>query len=144
MTDKSDSADETFLTERQVEILRFRTEGLTQREIADRLDTSVPNISAIERAARDNIDRARRTVDLADRIETDVWFRQPAGAHLRDVVDAIYTAGDDAGVKITFSDPELAAYLHVHLRDRLDGRRLTEPVEIGITQDGGVVTAALD
>jgi Tfx family DNA-binding protein len=144
MADGGTRADETFLTERQAEILRLRTEGLTQREIADRLETSVPNISAIERAARDNVERARRTVDMADRIDTDVWFRQDAGAHLRDVVDAIYTAGDDAGVKITFSDPELAAYLHVHLRDQLDGRRLTDPVEIGITQDGGVVTAAPD
>lgn len=141
MADGSDHADDSFLTERQAEILRLRNDGLTQREIADRLGTSVPNISAIERAARDNVERARRTVDLAERIETDVWFKQAAGAHLRDVVDAIYTAGDEAGVKITFSDPELAAYLHVQLRDRLDGRRLTESVEIGVTQDGGVVTA---
>lgn len=141
MPDRPADSGETFLTDRQAEILTLRHEGLTQREIADQLETTIPNISAIERAARDNIDRARRTVDLAERIETDVWIEQAAGAHLRDIVDAIYEAGDEAGVKVTFSDPELAAYLHVELRDRLEGRRLTASVDIGITADGGVVTA---
>ncbi|MDZ7701696.1 MAG: Tfx family DNA-binding protein [Halobacteriales archaeon] len=144
MTDRAPDAADTFLTERQAEVLERRREGLTQREIAERLGTTVPNISAIERAARDNVERARRTVDLANRIETDVWFEQGAGDHLRDVVEAIYEAGDEAGVKITYSDPELAAYLHVHLGDRLDGRRLTDPVEVGITPDGGVVTYGPD
>lgn len=144
MAERGADPSETFLTERQAEILELRHEGLTQREIADRLDTSVPNISAIERAARDNVERARRTVELAERIETDVWVEQDAGAHLRDIVDGIYAAGDEADVKITFSDPELAAYLHVDLSDRLEGRRLTGPVEIGITPDGGVVTATPD
>ena len=142
MPERPDGPADTFLTDRQAEILALRHEGLTQREIADRLDTTVPNISAIEKAARGNVARARRTVDLAERIETDVWIEQPAGAHLRDLVEAIYAAGDEAGVKVTFSDPELAAYLHVHLSDRLDGRRLTVPVELGITPDGGVVTYA--
>lgn len=141
MAERGADHDETFLTERQAEILELRREGLTQREIADRFETTVPNISAIERAARDNVDRARRTVELAERIETDVWIEREAGAHLRDVVEGIYAAGDQAGVKITFSDPELAAYLHVDLSDRLEGRRLTDRVEIGITPDGGVVTA---
>ena len=144
MGDVEADPDATFLTDRQVEVLSLRHEGLTQRDIADRLGTTVPNISAIERAARDNVDRARRTVDLAERIETDVWIEQDAGAHLRDVVDAIYAAGDEAGLKITFSDPELAAYLHVDLSDRLEGRRLTAPVEIGITPDGAVVTTTAE
>ncbi len=144
MPDPAEDADGTFLTERQAEVLALREQGLTQREIGERLGTSVPNISAVERAARDNVERARRTVDLAERIEADVWLEQPAGAHLRDIVDAIYAAGDEVGVKVTFSDPELAAYLHVDLSDHLEGRRLTEPVEVGITPDGGVVTAGPD
>lgn len=144
MTDPAPEPDATFLTERQVEILSLRHEGLTQRAIAERLETTVPNISSIERAARDNVERARRTVDLAAHLETDHWVEAATGSHLRDLVEAIYTAGDEAGVKVTFSDPELAAYLHVHLSDHLDGRRLTAPVALGITADGGVVTQLLD
>lgn len=142
MADDADAAGRTFLTDRQAEVLELREDGLTQREIAERLGTTVPNISAVERAARDNVGRARRTVDLARRIETDVRFEAGEGDHLRDLVEGIYAAGDEAGVKITYSDPELAAFLHVHLNERLDGRRLTAPVEIGITDDGGVVTYA--
>lgn len=131
----------TFLTERQTVVLERRRAGRTQREIAERLGTSVPNISAIERAARDNVDRARRTVQLADRLASEVWFEREAGTHLRDLVDAVYAAGDDAAVKIPYSDPELAAYLHVELRERFEGRRLTDTVAVGITPEGDVVTA---
>lgn len=144
MVDARAAAGETSLTERQAEVLELREAGLTQREIAERLGTTVPNISAVERAGRDNVARARRTVELARRLETDDWFEPADGAHIRDIVDGIYALGDEAGVKVSYSDPELAAYLHVQLRDRLEGRRLTAPVEVGVTEDGGVVTYAPD
>ena len=131
----------TFLTERQTQVLSRRHAGLTQREIAEELGTSVPNISAVERAARDNVERARRTVELAGRLEAAVRFVQPQGTHLRELVEAVYAAGDEAGVKLPVADPELAAYLRVALRDRFEGRRLVEPVEVGVTPDGDVVTA---
>ena len=53
------SVEDTFLTERQAEVLALRTDGLTQREIADRLGTSVANVSGVESSARRNVAAAR-------------------------------------------------------------------------------------
>ena len=132
----------TFLTERQVQVLVGRREGLTQAEIADRFGTSVANVSSIESAARRNVERARRTVDVARGIRATTRFRIPAGTHLRDVVERIYEAGDTSGVKVAYSDPELATYLHVHLGARLRNRRLSTEIEIGLTGDGEVLAPA--
>ncbi|MGM0590756.1 MAG: sigma factor-like helix-turn-helix DNA-binding protein, partial [Halobacteriota archaeon] len=53
------SAGSTTLTERQVEVLELREQGYTQREVADRLGTTDSNVSAIERAAEQNVEKAR-------------------------------------------------------------------------------------
>ena len=136
---RTDSA-ETFLTDRQHEVLILRRDGLTQAEIADRFGTSDANVSSIESRARENIDRAVRTVELAADLRVDHWIKMNEGAHLREIVESVYEAGDEAGVKVPFSDPELSTYLHVRLDHRLDGRRLKDTLWVGLTADGEVIT----
>jgi DNA-binding protein, Tfx family len=58
------SAESTTLTERQVEVLELREQGQTQQELADHFGTTDSNISAIERAAEQNIEKARRRLEL--------------------------------------------------------------------------------
>lgn len=140
MEDPRTDPAETMLTERQHQVLVLRNEGLTQPEIADQFGTSVANVSSIEKRARENIARAGRTIALAKDIQVDHWVSVPDGTHLRELVETIYDAGDEVGVKVPYTAPELTTYLHVHLRDRLDGRRLTQRLQIGLTPTGEVVT----
>lgn len=140
MDDPRTDPAETMLTERQHQVLVLRHEGLTQPEIADQFGTSVANVSSIEKRARENIARAGRTIALAKDIRVDHWVSVPDGTHLRELVETIYEAGDEVGVKVPYTAPELTTYLHVHLRDRLDGRRLTQRFRIGLTPTGEVVT----
>ena len=139
MIDPESMAADTSLTARQAEVLALRREGLTQTAIADRLGTTVANISSVERAGRENIEQAHRTILLSFRLDAAHWFTAEVGTHLRDLVESVYDHGDEAGVKVTFGHPELLPYLHVQFRDRLDGRRLTDDVQLGITSDGGIV-----
>lgn len=135
-----EAADGTSLTARQAEVLMLRREELTQSAIADKLGTSVANVSAVESAGRENIERARRTLILAYRLAAAHWFTANRGTHLRELVEDVYAHGDAVDVKVTFSHPELSAFLHVQFQDRLDGRRLMVPVALGITPDGSVLT----
>ena len=139
MADPPTEVEDTFLTARQAEVLALRHGGLTQREIAERIGSTVANVSAIERAARGNVASARRTLELARVLEAVVRFSVPAGTDLRDLVDRIYARGDDAGVRIAYTDPELVTRLHDLLEGRLEGRALTTEAEVGITGDGAVV-----
>jgi len=134
------SMGETFLTERQTEVLSARQGGAAQREIADRIDTSVANVSAIESTARENVGKARRTLTLARLLGAAVRFRVDSGTDLRELVDRVFDAGDENEIRIAYTDPELAAHLRTHLADRLADRELTEAVVVGIASDGDVAT----
>lgn len=135
---------DTFLTERQTEVLALRSAGLTQREIADRIGTSVANVSGVESAARANVEAAARTLDLASLLECTVRFTAEADTDLRALVDEIYARGDEAGLRVDYAEPELTTRLHDLLGDRIDARALTRSVEIGITGDGRVLAFPTD
>lgn len=128
----------TVLTERQAEVLAMRSAGQTQTEIAEALGTSVANVSAIERAARENVAAAERTLDLVRVLEARTRVAATAGTDLRELVDRLYDAADAVDVRLPYTDPELTALLHDRMGDRLDGRQLTGSVEIGLTADGSV------
>lgn len=132
------SADETVLTERQVEVLGLREQGLTQQEVADELGTTDANVSAIERAATTNVEKARRTLDLVRTLRTPVQFTVPSGASFDDLTEEIYSRGDEAGIKIAYSRPELYTHLYGRLESHISGDQLETAVEIGLAEDGDV------
>jgi len=117
---------------------------MTQREIADRLGTSVANVSGVESAARRNVRAAARTVDLARVLRCAVRFQAVPGTDLRELVDRIYRRGDEAGLRVAHAEPELSTRLHALLGDRIEARQLTEDIEIGITAEGDVVAFPTD
>lgn len=135
--------DATVLTERQLAVLQRREQGATQRAVADELGTTASNVSAIERAAEDNIQKARRTLELVRTLRAPVQFSVPAGRSFDELVAAVYDHGDDAGVKVAYCRPELYTHLYGLLADVTDANQLTESVTIGLT-DGGEVKVYAD
>lgn len=128
----------TFLTDRQVEVLELREEGYTQREVADRIGTTDSNVSAVERAARENVAKARRTLELARRIRSPGRTTVEAGTSFDELVDRIYESGDETGVKIEYARPELYGRLYEQLEAHTDRNVLETAVEVRITNDGDV------
>lgn len=131
-------AQDTILTDRQVTVLQHREHGDTQQEIADALGTTDSNVSAIERAAEANINKARRTLELIRTIRAPVRFSAPAGMDFEDIVDKVYSLGDSAGIKIDYCRPELYSHLYGLLEDLTNRNQLEAPVEIGLTETGDV------
>lgn len=130
--------DDTFLTERQKQVLVLRHEGKTQREIADEFGTSAANVSMIESAAEENVERARRTVELAKYIRTPQRVDVEPGDHIDDVVETVYDMGDVQGVKIEYSRPELYTHIYTNLSELFEGEQFDASVGIGITEEGEV------
>lgn len=128
----------TLLTDRQLQILRRRDQGATQRAVAEELGTTASNVSAIERAAEANIEKARRTLELVRALRAPVQFTVEAGRSFDELVSAVYDHGDDAGVKVAYCRPELYAHLYGLVGDATDANRLTATVTVGLTEDGAV------
>lgn len=134
------SNEATVLTERQVEVLRLREEGRTQQDIAERFGTSASNISAIEKAARANIEKARRTLDLVRVIRAPARLHIEQATPIDEIVDAIYTKGDACGIKIAYPHPELYSHIYTQLKDTFVDGELVTDIEIGITREGNIRT----
>lgn len=132
------STESTTLTDRQVEVLELREAGYTQQEVADQLGTTASNVSAVERAAKTNVEKARRTLDLVRTIRSPVRFAVDAGRSFDDLVDRIYDEGDRSGTKVAYSRPELYSHLYGRLENHTERNQLVAPVEIGLTHDGDV------
>lgn len=132
------TAESTILTDRQIEVLELRERGHTQREVAEELGTTDSNVSAIERAAEQNVEKARRTLELVRTLRAPAQFTVSAGTYFDDAVDAVYERGDEAGIKIDYCRPELYAHLYGLLEENTDDNTLVEPVRIGLTEDGEV------
>lgn len=132
------SAESTTLTERQVEVLELREQGQTQQEVADQLGTTDSNISAIERAAEQNIEKARRTLELVRTIRSPIQFSVSPGTSFDDLVASVYSHGDEAGIKIVYCRPELYTHLYGVLEEYTNQNELKTTIDVGITNEGEV------
>ncbi|MGM0592118.1 MAG: Tfx family DNA-binding protein, partial [Halobacteriota archaeon] len=110
----------------------------TQREVADRLGTTDSNVSAIERAAEQNVEKARRTLELIRTIRSPVQFSVSPGTSFDELVTDVYASGDEAGIKLTYCRPELYTHLYGVLADATEQNELVERVDVGITNEGEV------
>ena len=130
------ATESTILTDRQVEVLELRDKGYTQREVAEELGTTDANVSAVERAAEDNVAKARRTLELVRTLRAPVRFTVPSGTSFDALVDEVYARGDDAGVKVVYCRPELYAHLYGMLETHSSQNHLDTSVEMGLTESG--------
>lgn len=132
------STASTTLTDRQVEVLELREQGHTQQEVADQLGTTDSNISAIERAAEQNIEKARRTLELVRTIRSPIQFSVSPGTSFDDLVASVYSHADEAGVKIAYCRPELYTHLYGVLEECTNQNELKTTIDVGITNQGEV------
>lgn len=129
---------ETFLTERQIEVLLRREKGETLAEIAKALGTTRSNVCAIERAARKNIERAYRTIKLVESLLYESVIRVPIGTDLYDIPGLVYRKADELGIKVEMSGPMLLKFIVEQCGEKLRNREVLREITIGISSDGNI------
>lgn len=130
--------DRSVLTKRQAEVLALRERGLSQADIAARLGTSRANVSNIESSARENVEKATETVAFARALESPVQVTMESGTDLYDVPSRVYSACDEAGVKVNHAAPELMKIVSDEAGDAVGGREIKTRLLVGVTNDGTV------
>ncbi|MFB6353488.1 MAG: Tfx family DNA-binding protein [Halobacteriales archaeon] len=130
--------EESVLTRRQAEVLALRERDVAQADIAERLGTSRANVAGIEASARENVRRARATVDFVDAIRAPVRLTVEPGTDVYEIPDRVYRAADEADVKVSLSAVGVIERLTEAAREALDSRRLTRPVRVTVAADGEV------
>ena len=128
----------SVLTRRQAEVLALRERGVSQAEIAERLGTSRANVAGVESSARENVRKARGTVELVDSLRAPVRLTIEAGTDVYEIPDRLYRAADAADVKVRLSAVGVIERLTEAARDALQSRELARPVEATVAADGEV------
>lgn len=131
-------SEQTFLTRRQAEVFVLREYGFKQAEIAGYTDTTRENVSGIEARARDNIEKARKTMEFAELVSAPVRLKIPADTDLYELPDRVFDACDTAGIKVDQNAPELMKSISDAAGDAIDGRQVRTELIVNVTSDGSV------
>jgi Tfx family DNA-binding protein len=129
---------ESVLTRRQAEVLALRERDVPQRAIAEKLGTSRANVSSVEASARNNVERAHETVAFAEALRAPVRVAVDAGTDLYDVPSRVFSACDEAGVKVNRTAPELMKLVGDAAGDAVVGREVKRDLIVSVTSNGQV------
>ncbi len=130
---------DVFLTERQIQILRLRKQGLSQVAIAAKLGTSRANISATEKVANRNIQRAKDTLELVKFIDAPIWIALEPDSDVNEAVEELYRRADSEGIRVSHSFPSLSDMIRRKAGEKVKGRKVLKKLEIAVGRDGEIV-----
>ncbi len=131
--------EDTFLTPSQIKILELRSRGCTQREIASRLGTTRADVSIIERRARRNVEKARKTIATFEKLVAPVKVNLSAGSDLFDAPQRVFTQASRANIKVKENSLSLVDKIRSQVPQKLRGRNVREKIVIAVKSDGEVL-----
>jgi hypothetical protein len=126
-----------FLTEKQLKILELRGKGLTQEEIAKKLGTTRENITLTEKRARENIEKARRTIEAYEML-SPVRMIVEEGVDLFEIPRKIFSEADKHGIKVLYNTTSLIGILRRKAGNKLSGNKVSKRFEVLILRSGKI------
>jgi Tfx family DNA-binding protein len=125
-----------LLTDRQKEVLRYRKQGLTQQQIADLISTSKANVCTIEKAALENIQKAKETLEFLYTLNATHLCTIRAGTDLLDAAKLIYREAEKLAIKVAYDTITLVNRLRDANPLRTRARYIREDIDVYINDAG--------
>lgn len=126
------------LTERQKEILRYRRAGYTQQQIADIVHTTKANVSLIEKAANENIQRAYETLEFMNTLDSIHLCTLEKGNDLVKAAESVIVKGEEHGIPIKYDLLDLCNKVKDKVPDSVRGRLLRADIKVYLRDDGEI------
>jgi len=130
---------DSLLTDRQLEVLILRQQGLSQAEVAERFGTTRSNISILERRAHDNIERAKHTLQLWMMIRAPISLKIREGTDVFDIPKMIFEAADKRSLQLPTTSLDIIVQLRRKAPQLFRRRAVMKDVEIFITEEGEIL-----
>lgn len=129
----------SFLTDRQMQVLRLRFLGHTQEEVARITGTTRANVSKLERRAHQNIIMARQTMHDWMKVQAPIISQIPAGTDVLRVPELIFRQADLAGIHLPTNSIDLIVLLKAKAPYLFKKQNLPMDVAIFITGKGEIL-----
>ncbi|MCD1294512.1 transcriptional regulator [Methanocella sp. CWC-04] len=131
-------ANKSFLTKRQIMVLRLRQAGLTQEDIARRMKTTRANISLIEKRARENIERSKETLKEWNSIISPVKIAIKKGTDVMNVPEIVFSEADKSNIHVRTDSLDLITRIKKEKGTIISNRILLDDIEVDINVTGEV------
>jgi Tfx family DNA-binding protein len=145
--EESKSGDEesldSFLTERQLKVLKMRLSGRSQQEVADSFGTTRSNISILEKRAHQNIARAERTLQQWMMLRAPISVQAQAGTDVFELPKMIFAAADEKGMRLPITSLDIVVQLRRIAPRLFKKRALERDARIFVTEEGEVLVEGL-
>ena len=130
---------QTFLTDKQVEILKMKKKGMTQADIAKIKKTTRGNICIIEKTALRNVEKANNTIKFYKTLEAPISLTIPVGTDLLDVPKMIFKAADNERIKISIDSAMIVVKLKTQVPYKMHGRLVTNEIDVSVDEHGNLI-----
>jgi len=131
-------AKESFLTEKQIKVLELRAKGYTQEQIAKILGTSRVNVTILEKKAKENVEKARKTIELFESL-TPIKVTIKKDANIFDIPEIIFSEADKHGIEIIYNSTSIIGLIRRNAEDKIFGNRVIKDFEILILRSGKII-----
>jgi Tfx family DNA-binding protein len=128
----------TFLTDKQIAILKMKKKGMSQADIARSKKTTRGNICIIEKTALRNVERANNTIKFFKALEAPIWLTIPVGTDLLDIPKTIFKAANKKHIKISIDSAMIVVKLKMQVPYKMRGRLVTSEIEISADEHGNL------
>ncbi len=134
---------DSFLTQRQLLVLKMRLSGLSQQDVADSLGTTRSNISILEKRAHQNIARAERTLQQWMMLRAPISLQAKAGTDVFELPRMIFAAADEKQMRLPITSLDIVVQLRRKAPLLFKKRALERDALIFVTEEGEVLVEGL-
>ena len=128
----------TILTQRQWQVIRLRSTGLTQAQVAKRLHTTRENVTIIEHRAHQNLSAAKATLAAIEELSGSKELVIPSGVSIFEATSMILRRADVLRIKVKLNADSILASIRARRKGRIRGHHLIAPVRVKIGPDGSL------
>jgi Tfx family DNA-binding protein len=128
-----------LLTDRQIQVLKFRNRGLTQEETAKQLKTTRENISILESRARRNINRARATIENLEDLGLAARLQVKPETPVLDIAKIILRKADSLNVRMQLDCIDLLEKVKMKARNKIKSKKVVKTISITLLPYGDLI-----
>ena len=128
----------TTLTQRQWHVMRLRSTGLTQAQVAKRLHTTRENVTILEHRAHQNLRAAKATLAAIEQLSGSKELVIPSGVSIFEATSMILQRADVLRIKVKMNADSILAAIRTKRKGSIRGHHLIAAIRVRINPDGSL------
>jgi Tfx family DNA-binding protein len=128
-----------LLTDRQVQVLKLRSRGLTQEGVAKQLKTTRENVSILESRARRNIKRAKSTIEMLEDLGMAIRITIKPETSVLEISKIILKKADDANLRIQLDCIDLLEKIKMKSKNKIKAKKVVNPISVVLLPYGDLL-----